>query len=577
MNIAGYTIVKALNQGPISTVYLGRQNSLDRPVLIKRLNTQWLSEKDLLERFRREALICARLKHANIVNIIDVNTASDNLYLIIEYIDGWDLEKFIEQYPPLPFKLIAFISKEILTGLAYAHSQGVIHRDIKPSNIMISHDGVVKITDFGLAKTAELPPVSAHGEVVGTPAYMSPEQARVSKIDQRSDLFSLGITIYELAGQPSPFRGENLIDSVQKLIKEKPAPLKDFRDDIPHWFSDLVEDLLHKKPQKRPESADSILKKEEFSKFHVVQADLAAFIQLPETTSIGNSIQGKQALRDNKFSRSAIITAFFIFSLIVLLLAGINYWDVPPVENKISTDAQTGSFTPADSLENTADSMKKVLAKDSIHENLQLSKRPEVELSGKLPGDQKAQTPEESSPIIQAAEQKEMAEDIGKNDTELLSSNEDLQVEIDTVVKEAMLFIACSPWADIYIDGEMKDTTPLKRPIVLTVGKHVLELKNPEFPQYYHREEVYIEENQIDTVIVNFHIREGYLDLQVIPWAQVYIDETYFEDTPLKRPIPLSPGKYKIKLVNPVYGIWADSIEISATETFVKEVNLKND
>ncbi|MCB0274089.1 MAG: serine/threonine protein kinase, partial [Calditrichaeota bacterium] len=192
MKINGYTIIDELSQGPISTVFLGRQDALNRQVFIKRLNTQWLGENDLRERFRREALICARLNHPNIVQVIDVGTEPDNLYIISEYVNGVNLGAFLKAQPDLPIAMVLWLSREIIQGLAYAHEHGILHRDIKPENIMLSRDGGVKISDFGLARAEDLPSLTFQGEVVGTPAYMSPEQARLGTVDQRSDLFSLG-------------------------------------------------------------------------------------------------------------------------------------------------------------------------------------------------------------------------------------------------------------------------------------------------------------------------------------------------------------------------------------------------
>ncbi|MCB0301995.1 MAG: serine/threonine protein kinase, partial [Calditrichaeota bacterium] len=278
IDIKGYDIIREISRGPISTAYLGKQLSLNRPVLIKRLNNQWMNETDLMERFRREALICARLKHRNVVDIIDVETHPDNLYLVIEFIDGMDLARFIKEFSPMPFSVILYISREVLNGLAYAHRQGVIHRDIKPSNIMIGRDGIVKIADFGLARTADLPTISAHGEVVGTPAYMSPEQARISNLDERTDIFSLGITFYELAGQPSPFKGQSIVESIQKLLKDVPPPLHELNPEIPEWYSLLISKMLAKKTDDRPASAEAILENPHFLKTPSRSPELAQMI-----------------------------------------------------------------------------------------------------------------------------------------------------------------------------------------------------------------------------------------------------------------------------------------------------------
>ncbi len=553
------------------TVFLGRQNSLDRPVLIKRLNSQWLNEKDLLERFRREALICARLKHANIVNIIDVSSEPDNLYLIIEYIEGWDLEKFVDQYHPLPFDLILYITREILSGLAYAHSQGVIHRDIKPSNIMVSRGGIVKITDFGLAKTDDLPSVSLHGEVVGTPAYMSPEQAQVSGLDQRTDLFSLGTTIYELAGQPSPFRGKNLIDSVQKLVKEKPAPLMQFRGDIPVWFSELVETMLNKKPQKRPDSADTVLEMDEFKQLNAAQPDLAAFIKTPQKSRRGDGQPALQPSHKKQLSKPAIATIALVCSLLLFLFSININLNAPDRNSEQPVDTHANpSVQVVDSISGNP---KMAEVEDTSGIRSLPEKQPENTLREQRPPQQISGTSEVDSDDVQMLIKETIVENSGQKDPEAAFLAENGSTERNEVIEIAELMVFCSPWADVFIDGQKKDTTPLKQPIVLSAGAHTVELINPKFPR--HRQEINLAVNQIDTITVNFHMLEGYLNLQVTPWAKVYIDEQYYEDTPLKNPIPLAPGKYKIKLVNPVYTIWSDSIEIVAQETILRQIILE--
>ena len=226
MKIEGYTISEELSRGPITTVYRATQDALERSVVLKVLNIQWQNETDLVARFQREAKIYARLKHPNIVTIFNFGFSGEAFYLVMEDIKGQSLANLLKKHKSLPYPVALYIAREILSGLTYAHDKGVIHRDLKPSNILIDHDGLVKITDFGLATISDLPRITDHDSSVGTPAYMSPEQARGEQLDSRSDLFSLGVTIYEMFTGVSPFYDENLAVTINNVLTKKQDPLQ---------------------------------------------------------------------------------------------------------------------------------------------------------------------------------------------------------------------------------------------------------------------------------------------------------------------------------------------------------------
>ncbi len=588
MDITGYQIIRQISQGPISTAYLGKQVSLDRLVLIKRLNPQWLNEADLLERFRREALICARLKHPNIVDIIDVETRPDNLYLVIEYIDGLNLEQLIKRHHPVPFCLIAYITREMLQGLNYAHEQGVIHRDIKPANVMVGRNGRVKVADFGLAKSDNLSKISAHGEVVGTPAYMSPEQARVSELDPRSDLFSLGITCYELAGQPSPFRGKSIVESIEKLLKTTPRPLCELRDDVPGWYSEMIEKMLAKKADDRPASAAEILSRPEFEQLAAKQNELAELIQqdLPVKKTHPPAATASAAASPEKqngvIRKAPLWSLLLVFALIAVSLAAFLNWKKP---NDASLTAHKG--TPEISGQNLGDSVNANFTfRDSIDRPLQTpaeeksdSPKPAGKQQKSVDGaiSENIQNEKAASPAA-GSDQKNVQKPkaSGNISGQSLPLNSPVKPE---ALPTARLFIKCTPWANIYIDGKKVETTPLSEPLILPAGSHAVTLKNPEMPALpVFRREIALNADAIDTLIVNLNSHNvgfGYLNLQVSPWAKVFVNGEYREDTPLQKPLALPAGKYEIRLENPGYQTWRDSVEIVAREIMTRRIALK--
>jgi len=573
MKIEGYEILKEISRGPITTVFLGKQLALERLVLIKLLNAQWQREADLIERFRREAIICARLKHPNIVSIYDVGTHSDNLYLVIEYIEGEDLGQFLKRHHPLPVELALFISRELIAGLAYAHSQGIIHRDIKPGNIMVSREGAVKITDFGLARTEDLPSITAQGGTVGTPAYMSPEQSRGEKLDQRSDIFSLGATLYALASGESPFRGENFADSIQKVLRNNPPPLRQIRPDIPDWFSGLAAGMLHKDPRKRPASAKEVLSHFGFHNLPANRDRLAAFIIDPagfRPREKAADKTGRSSFLRPSYRLPAVILGAMIIALVILFSrnggqepsAGKQPLGNPAAPARLP-DSLNSSDTFFSSLEQDSTGQPSSIARNSAAKNRRGDIPAQTLSRGAAGSDHQEARPGTTSPAGNLSPESDSAERPPALRDSLAES---------ASAGPGGLFIVCAPWADIFIDGQKKDTTPLRQPLLLPPAVYNLELKNPGFETY--RRQVAVEPGKTDSLVVNLRPRAGYLALRVTPWAEVYLNGEYYDTTPLKHPISLPSGKYEIKLVNPNFSAWADSVVITAGETASRQVTL---
>ncbi len=570
MEIKGYKILKELNRGPITTVFLAEQIALQRKVLIKMLNTQWRQENDLVERFRREAIICARFQHQNIVSIYDVSTEPDNLYLITEFIEGQNLEHFVQAYHPIPVPMILFISREIINGLAYTHSQGVIHRDVKPSNIMISKDGKIKITDFGLAKTEDLSTLTVEGGTVGTPAFMSPEQAQGSPLTQQSDLFSLGTTFYNLAGGKSPFEAKNFAESIHKVLKHAPSPLQQFRPEIPTWYSELVEKLLNKNPKRRPANAASILKFYGFKNVSTTSESLTNYVTNPrsfkETGAIESPSLAKTMVRKSQMFGALAVVVFIIVTVLMM-------WNSDDGQNKQKRTVSLLHGRSQDSLTTT-----KTKPPPYEAQTVEDASPPIESVQRGDTSEQQAQSPEK----IPAREHRSKEKDINSNAIELNSESivkkpDSMSVTIkepsENLSAPGKLFITCTPWADVYIDGRKIDTTPLLEPIMLIPGSHQLELKNPNYENYNRK--ISVGARQTDTLSVTLKSKIGFVDLTVNPWAKIYVNGEYHETTPLSKPISLVSGKYEFKLINPNYKTWIDSLEVVAGETLSRQIFLE--
>ncbi len=243
MNIEGFAIVKELSRGPITTVYLGKQLALERPVLIKILNTQWQNESDLLERFRREAIICARLKHPNIVNIFDVSTDPKNLYLIIEFLEGEDLEAFIRKHHPLPFEIILHLSKEILNGLTYAHSQWHYSSGHQTEKYYDRPRRCGKNYRFRTRQGSRFAGnycARRHCWHAGIGRTCLAKQATGAVVGEQSDIFSLGATIQEWQPEfhfsPEKILAESIQKVLDKIIPRCIKPVTILRSGFQQWL-----------------------------------------------------------------------------------------------------------------------------------------------------------------------------------------------------------------------------------------------------------------------------------------------------------------------------------------------------
>jgi serine/threonine protein kinase len=261
-------IEKYLARGGMAEVYLGTHLTLERQVAVKVLHSHIESEPELLARFQREAKVIASLRHANIVQIFDFDTYEGHPYIVMEYVNGLSFSAYLRNLHEKQLKLssqqIAHLLKSLASGLDYAHSQGVVHRDIKPANILLHSskgDFLVDkeitqhtepiITDFGLVRIAHSDSQTASGLVSGTPAYMSPEQARGDKVDHRTDIYSLGIMLYELIAGRVPFEADSTLAVIFKHINEPPPLISD----IPPQLQDVINKALAKNPDDRYQSA----------------------------------------------------------------------------------------------------------------------------------------------------------------------------------------------------------------------------------------------------------------------------------------------------------------------------------
>src|SRR5262245_12503009 len=256
-----YEIHKRIGRGGMADVFLGRDRLLDRQVAIKVLFPEFAIDPNFVERFRREAQAAANLSHPNIVNVYDWGRHSGTYFIAMEYVHGRTLAEILRTNGHVTSKQAAEIASEVAAALGFAHEAGLVHRDIKPANILIGSNGQVKVADFGIARAMNAPTESnltQVGSVMGTATYFSPEQAQGAQPDPRSDLYSLGIVLYEMVGGRPPFSGENPVSIAYKQVHDNPQPLNQIVADVPKSFEAIVAKLLAKRPEVRYPNAEAL-------------------------------------------------------------------------------------------------------------------------------------------------------------------------------------------------------------------------------------------------------------------------------------------------------------------------------
>ncbi|GAG72880.1 unnamed protein product [marine sediment metagenome] len=336
-----YRIIKKIASGGMADIFLGDDLKLNRKVAVKILSANYAGDRNFVARFKSEAQILARLSHPNIVQVYDWGEFNGSYFICMEYVEGESLKEIIEKRGPLPPETIADYAIQISSALLTAHKNNLIHRDIKPQNILVTPEEKVKVTDFGIAKSLTTD-VTKTLNIMGTAHYISPEQAKGEVLDYRTDIYSLGIVLYEMLTADVPFRGSNSIDISLKHINEKPLKPSELMENIPEKLEDIIMHCMEKNPLAR----------------YPTVRELIGDLQKYETDKpLSFSAKEQNLNRTGVFIKkirphlaSTIMAAFMVVFMVLFIFYSYKYYNdktvsyitlsVPPLENISAENAK---------------------------------------------------------------------------------------------------------------------------------------------------------------------------------------------------------------------------------------------
>lgn len=468
-----FRIEECLKKDRISNVYIAWHIHLEKKILLKTLNTEEIEDQGWLERFRREAKVLARLDHPNIIRVLDFGSDKKVYYISFEYFNGRNLRQLLSEEPP-DHEQKKHILIQLLQGLEAAHQHGIIHRDVKPENILVNNEWYLKLVDFGLAFRAEDPKLTSKSSLIGTPAYMSPEQIRGENLNAQTDLFSAGIVAFEMFQGYHPFLGEDIKDTINNILNIDHQRISGkLASEVPP----VIMELLQISPQQRPSSAAQSLKE------LGIKPDVNRIDHLP-------------ILKQQKnYMRLALIS----FVIILLGLSGYIFY---PDINKLLTGEKPLAHTnpPADTtLQVSTMSMQEKLPdrseliKEQVEENPDLPELgtlfvfsdpvTEVYIDRHYHGKTPFRAPLELSTGTHSLK---LSHELYPDHYQEIKIDAGRAQILGFALDTLFGYLSCQvyPWGMVLVDGKLIGETPLAEPVLLAPGSYKITIENPGFQTF---------------------------------------------------------------------------------------------
>jgi serine/threonine protein kinase len=608
-------ILQTVASGGTAVLYKAIQVSLDRVVAVKRLHQHLTTDENFTRRFILEAKAAASLDHENIVRVIDFGVEDGCYQMVMEFVEGESLKEVLERWRPINYDLALAIVHQTCRGLEHAHSKGIVHRDVKPGNIMLTKSGTVKITDFGLAKlTQGSNSNTAADSILGTPLYMSPEQAFGESVDQRSDLFSLGTVLYELITGRQPFSSENYMGVIQNIIHKDIPSVRELNPEIPINIDALVTRALAKNRDQRFQSAHNFrLALESVLGPGGLQQALAALPALLErntetrmlakpVSSPSTSVNRKRSSTSAKLTpapkRKGSAGAWIAVAVMVLVAAGAAgtiYWPklrdivglapTPADVQQSDLSAGTGLDTPliGGGVAVAADSSTSLDSTLTIP--LDSTASTATHVAGASGNDASSATSDPRTPMVWS----------GSNTSQTVSqppSTTDNAPPVTTpvdppptkpaeqvveekpvkVIREGYLSLTAEPNCEVYVNGKYRgDASPTLR-LTLPAGKQTIELRHPKCESYW--EKIQIVSGELSSRNIALKKFSGVISVATTEGAELYIDGRLIGITPILRPIEVEAGTHTVTIKKANYFAWTSEVTVGSNETLPLQITL---
>jgi serine/threonine protein kinase len=546
MKYGRYEVIKELGKGAMGVVYQAHDPQFDRLVALKVLRQDRVASEDFVKRFLKEARAIGRLSHPNIVTAYDAGEDQGTIYLAMEFVDGRPLDEIIRNRR---FELAEILNLciQVAETLHYAHQKGVVHRDIKPGNIMVQSDGLIKIADFGIARiedsTATLQ--TQAGDIMGTPAYMSPEQVLGKTADGRSDLFSLGVILYELTTGKRPFATENnnLATLFNEIIHNRPSEPAIENPAIEPGLSGIVMKCLSKAPEERFESCGALA---EALRNYGKKPEAAAPVEAP-------------SLPSKKPRRAGIYLAVLAGVAIIMgMIAAVVFKEnIFPVKPKTALPQMTSKPLPSQAL-------------------LRLTSTPDG-ADVYVDGVSKGKTPANvEMPLGEHAIRMALS---GYADWEGKSRLEEAKEypvlgELKALPRQAVLMLESTPaGAEVYVDETSRGMAPIR--LELALGSHLFRMTLPGY--YEWEEQIELSESK-EYPLISPQLKPlpkiAFLTVTSLPaGARISVDGNAMGETPFRR-LELSPGEYKVILTLRGYQSSESQVKLSEMQEYPLDVTL---
>jgi serine/threonine-protein kinase len=595
-NTKKYEICKTLATGGTAVLYKAIQTSLDRPVVIKKLHSHLISDPNFTRRFELEAKAVASLDHENIVRIIDFGSAEGNYFIVMEYIDGPCFKDVLSSRRVISEYLMLLVAREICLGLDHAHQRGIIHRDIKPANIMITMEGQVKITDFGLAKLHQSQTQqTVASTLLGTPLYMSPEQAIGDSIDGRSDLFSLGTICYEAMTGMQPFLGDNYAAVIQNIINGGISPPSRIRKDISPEAEALVMKALHREPGKRFRNAlemaraiESLLGQEKIASSRERLRRLAAGEDdlAPRTRRPARKGPRRKRLLSIGIAAACVASAAVIISLnprgienLVAAYRAIRESDpaLPPADPILAGQGEelpgvsmAAIAEPPQAEPAAADTMG--VASETPYDSgrvLENSTRrfslPNAEETRKAEMEKAKLVQQPLAPVEKAVAPPEKP--VKEKSAALPAASARIEAPATGFVD-----IAVEPTAEILIDGRRRVVGDRLAILELPAGTHEIACRSEGYRDYL--ETVQIRRGELSRRRITLEKLTGMLSLETAAGAQIFVDGVFKGTVPLGSPLNVPVGTHRVELKKSGFQTWASAVYVPPDETVRLAISL---